>query len=94
MPFLALLGRLLLGAAVASVFRVLIGLGLGFLSFTVALPTFYSYLNSFFQTLPPEILQVIGLLRIDIAITLILSALAARLVYKIASAPLISFAQN
>lgn len=84
------LAPILLAVIIAAVFRLLVALGIGFLTFTVALPSFYSWIQGFFSGLPIEILQVVGLLRVDIAITMLLSAAAARVIYKISAAPLIS----
>lgn len=89
MPLPAL-GPILLAVIIAAVFRILVALGIGFVSFTVALPAFYSFIQSYFTSLPPDILALVGILRVDQAITLIFSAAAARLAYKISAAPLFS----
>lgn len=84
------LGAILLVVIIAAVFRLLVALGIGFLTFTVAIPSFYSWIQGYFTSLPVEILNMVGILRIDIALTMLLSAAAARVIYKITAAPLIS----
>lgn len=89
MPLPAL-APILLGVILAAVFRLLLAVGIGFVAFTVGLPAFYAFIRDYFTTLPPDILQLVGILRVDQAITLILSAAAARVAYKISAAPLVS----
>lgn len=84
------LGPILLGVIVAAAFRILLALGIGFVSYTVALPAFYSFIAQYLAELPVDILNMIGILRLDIAMTMILSAAAARMAYKISAAPLVS----
>lgn len=84
------LGPILLSVIVAAAFRILVALGIGFITLTVALPSFYSFISQYFNELPLDILNVVGVLRLDIAITMILSAAAARLAYRISAAPLFS----
>lgn len=81
---------ILIGVLLSVFFRFLVAIGLGVLSFTVLLPNLYSFITSYFNQLPPSVLGMVGILRLDIAITIILSAAAAKLIYKIAAAPLIS----
>ena len=81
---------ILLGVLIAAAFRILLAIGLGFLTFTVALPSLYSFIQSYFGQLPPNILGMVGVLRLDIVITIILSAAAAKVIYKISAAPLVS----
>jgi hypothetical protein len=90
MPAPLAIGGILLTVLIGAVIRILLALGIGFISFTVALPSFYSYLTDFFSTLPPDVFAMAGILRVDQAITLILSALAARLAYKISATSLIN----
>lgn len=89
MPLPAL-GGILLGVIIAAAFRILLAIGIGFVAYTVALPSFYSFITGYFQQLPPDILNMVGILRVDIAITMVFSAAAARLAYKISAAPLVS----
>lgn len=79
---LPLLAPLVVSAIVAAGVQILLALGIGFVSYTVALPAFYAFLTSLFTGLPPEIFQIVGILRVDIAITMMLSALAAKLSYS------------
>lgn len=57
--------------------QLLVGLGIGFLSYTVAMPALSGFIQDYFTALPPEILQILGLLKVDIAMSMMLSALAA-----------------
>jgi len=82
---------ILLSVIVTAAVRILLGIGIGVVSFTVALPALYSFITSYFSGIPTEIMQVLGMLQIDSSITLILSAVAARMAYKVAAAPLVSF---
>ena len=68
--------------------RLLAGLGIGFLSFTVVLPALSSFVQSYFSDLPPEIFQMVGILRVDQCLTLLFSAAAARIATKVIAAPL------
>lgn len=81
---------ILIAVLLSVAFRFLVAIGLGFLTFSVALPQIYSFITSYFNQLPPSVLAMVGVLRLDIAITVILSAAAAKLIYKISAAPLIS----
>lgn len=81
----------LVGVIAAAGFRILTALGLGFVTFNVAMPNLLNFIQSYFGQLPANILNVVGVLRLDIAITIILSAAAAKVIYRIAAAPLISF---
>lgn len=81
---------ILIGVIIAAVFRILLALGIGFVAFTVALPNMYTFIQGYFNGMPPDYLSIVGMLKIDIAITMILSAAAARMAYKIAATPLVS----
>lgn len=87
---LPLLAPILIGVVIAAVFRILLAVGLGFLTFTVALPQIYDFIRSYFTMLPPEVLGIVGILRMDIAITILISAAASKVIYKISAAPLVS----
>lgn len=81
---------ILIGVLLSVAFRFLVAIGLGFVTFTVALPELYSFIQQYFAQLPAEVVQTVGILRIDIAMTILISAAATRVIYKIAAAPLIS----
>lgn len=89
MPLPAL-GPILLVVLIAAAFRIIVAIGIGFVAYTVALPSFYSFIQGYFSTLPPDVFQMVGILRVDIAFTMLLSAAAAKLAYKISAAPLVS----
>jgi len=82
------LGVILLGVIISAAFRILLGLGIGFITFTVALPNMYAFIQGYFSQLPPDILNMVGILRIDQCITLIFSAAAAKIAYKVSAAPI------
>lgn len=69
----------LLGAFIA---KVLLAFGIGVTTYTVALPPLRSFIQSQFTSLPPEVLNMVGILRLDIAMTIILSAAIANVGYK------------
>lgn len=79
LPLAGILGGVLLTVAL----KILFALGIGFLTYTVALPSLSSFIQSYFTALPPEILQIVGILRIDMAMTMMLSALAASAAVKL-----------
>lgn len=62
--------------------RLLIALGIGVTTYTVALPSLKSFIQSHFNSLPPSVLQMVGVLRLDIAIVMILSAAVVNIGYK------------
>lgn len=78
-----------IGVVIAAVFRMLVAVGIGFIIFTYSIPEIYNFINSYFQTLPPEIMNTLGILRVDICITIMLSASMSKLAYKISATPLI-----
>lgn len=85
-PLIPILWALILSVA----FQIFIGLGVGFLSYTVVLPNLYSFIQQNFNNLPPVIMNVVGILRVDICITIILSAAAAKLATRVNFAKLSS----
>lgn len=58
--------------------RVLLALGIGFATHTLAMPALLGMLQARAAGLPAVLLQYFGALGFDVAITIILSALAAR----------------
>lgn len=78
----ALLGGLV-SAAGSLVGRVLIALSIGYVSYTgldLLLAGVRTFILENFATLPPEALSVLSALRVDVCISIALSACAARLV--------------
>jgi len=82
-PALAVIGY---SALTAAIYRIITAIGIGVVSYTVVLPNFYSYISGLFSDLPLMFFQMAGLMRIDICVTLVLSAYAARMTYKVALA--------
>lgn len=78
-PALAILAY---GAITAAVFRIISAIGIGLVAYNVVLPNFYSYIRSLFSELPDTYFQMAGLMRIDVCVTMVLSAYAARMGYK------------
>lgn len=69
----------LIGSALGSfVFRLLSTIGIGFTTYFIALPNLLNYMRNQINALPVDALQVLGILRFDIAITIVASAYAAR----------------
>lgn len=77
------LGSLLINLAGSLAGRVLIGLGIGVVTYT-GINTSLSFLKSqavaAFQQLPPEVLGMLGVLRVGQCISIVSSAMVARLV--------------
>lgn len=62
--------------------KILLAFGIGVTTYTVALPPLISFIQTKFSALPPDVLNMIGILRLDIAMTIILSAAVANVTYK------------
>lgn len=73
---------LLIGSFIKQIISVLFGLGVGVVTFTFVLPEFFDFLQNKFASLPTEIENIVGILQVDRAITIILSASAAKLTYN------------
>lgn len=83
--FLASLLGGLVQAASSIVGRVLIALGIGYVSYTginALLTLIKSQVVSYLVGAPGTVVAIMGLLKIDIAVSIIFSALAARLVLQ------------
>lgn len=78
------------GAIIAAIVRIVFALGIGVATFTVALPSFYSLIQTYFTQLPTNVFAMAGTLQVDVAITMLVSAAAAKVLFKVAAAPLIS----
>lgn len=79
---LSLLGGLVTVAG-SIVGRVLLSLGIGYVSYkgiSVLLTSLKSQAISSLTSIPPEMLQIVGLAKLDICLNILFSALAARLV--------------
>jgi Protein of unknown function (DUF2523) len=59
-------------------FRVMSALGLSFITYKAVLPEVKSYLAGFINQLPEQGVQMIGVLGVDIAMVMIVSALVVR----------------
>jgi len=75
MPLLYLLLSSVIGSIVV---RLLLALGIGFTTYAVILPNLLSFVQQQFSALPADAAQMIGVLRLDILATIIISAYAAR----------------
>ena len=83
--FLAALLGGLVQAASSIVGRVLIALGIGYVSYTginALLTLIKSHVVSYLVGAPGTVVAIMGLLKIDVAVSIIFSALAARLVLQ------------
>jgi len=75
MPILYFLLSSVIGSIIV---KLLISLGIGFTTYTVLLPNLLDFINAQIGSLPPVAVQLLGILRIDILITIFISAYAAR----------------
>ncbi len=83
--FLAALLGGLVQAASSIVGRVLIALGIGYVSYTgisALLAVIKSQVVSYLVGSPGTVVAIMGLLKVDVAVSIIFSALAARLVLQ------------
>ena len=83
--FLAALLGGLVQAASSIVGRVLIALGIGYISYTginALLTLIKSQVVSYLVGAPGTVVAIMGLLKIDVAVSIIFSAFAARLVLQ------------
>ena len=69
----------LLGSVLASfLVRLLATIGIGFTTYTIVLPNLLSYMQAQIASLPLSAVEILGIMRFDICITIIVSAYAAR----------------
>ncbi len=59
--------------------RGLLALGIGYTTYNFGLPAFMSFFQSAIGSVPAEIRAGIGLAKLDVAITIIVSAVAAKM---------------
>lgn len=69
----------LLGAVGAFVGQALLALGIGLVSYNFVMPEFIALIQQQTGQLPPEVSAILALTKVDVAITIILSAVAANL---------------
>lgn len=77
-----LLSRVLLLGPTLIV-RVLAAMGIGYGVYAVALPAFVTFITGYLSGLDPWIVQLLGALRVDVFLTMIFSAWAAKLGVKV-----------
>lgn len=81
-PLASSIGSWVAGGLAASIgtiiTRAMAALGIGYVTYTFAMPEFVSLISTQFVGLPPEVRGVIAMTKVDVAITIILSAVAAR----------------
>lgn len=93
MPFLYALAGLLVNIAGSLVGRVLLALGVGYVTYSGAdksIQWIFQMIKDNINAMPPEIIQVIGFFWIDKAVSLIFSAITAALVIKMAGSDTIT----
>lgn len=82
MPLLALLvpviAWVLRSAVVGMVVRAIAGLGLGLATYKMAVAPFVDYVRSGAAGVDPSVAQWAGIMKLDIAVTIILSACVVR----------------
>lgn len=69
-------------AAGAIATRVMIALGIAFTTYNFAAPAFTAWFQSYFGAMPADMRSALALLKIDIAITMIISAVGAKLIAR------------
>lgn len=74
----------LLGAVGSFVAQALLALGIGLVAYNFAMPEFIGLIESQTNQLPPDVYAVIALTKVDVAITIILSAVAANMASRVA----------
>lgn len=73
----------LLGAVGSFVAQALLALGIGLVAYNFAMPEFLGLIQSQTNSLPPDVYAVIALTKVDVAITIILSAVAANMATRV-----------
>jgi len=63
--------------------RVLLTFGIGIGTYNVLLPDIVTYIQSFLDALPPNVIAYLGALKFDVCLTIVFSAYAAKLGTKI-----------
>jgi hypothetical protein len=84
------IGHLLAGLrdmAAGMVGKVLATFGLSVVTFNGLLPQLKSYVTQFMGGMPPEAMALLGYLNVGVAMSMILSALAVRMAWKIFIVP-------
>lgn len=80
--FVAAIGGMLLNIVGSLVGRVLVALGIGIVTFTglnAALDALKTQAIQQFASLPPEVFGMLGVMKVGVAISIVTSAIAARL---------------
>lgn len=65
------------------IFKALAALGIGYASYTFLVPEFKAGIASQFAGIPSEVRLALGLMKIDIFITMVLSAISVRLASRL-----------
>lgn len=65
-----------MGALIA---RALVALGIGYATYSFVMPGFVSQISSWVGGVPPEVRGVLGLMKVDVFITMIFSAITAKM---------------
>lgn len=80
--FIAAIGGMLINIVGSLVGRVLVALGIGVVTFTgvnAALDELKVQAVQSFSALPPEVVGMLGMMKVGVAISIVTSAIAARL---------------
>lgn len=64
-------------------FKALAALGIGYASYTFLVPEFKSAISNQFSGIPGEVRAALGMMKIDVFITMVLSAISARLASRL-----------
>lgn len=71
------------GAAGSIIARGLAALGIGYATYNFAMPEVKAYIINQFGGVPPDMLRVILLAKVDVCFSIILSAIAAKMTQQI-----------
>jgi hypothetical protein len=85
--FIAKIAHVVKLGAAALVTRVLGAFGLTLITFNGLLPNLKSFINQFIAQLPPAALNFMGAIGLDVAISMVLSAYAVRMAFKVFIVP-------
>jgi hypothetical protein len=61
------------------IYRILTGIGIGYGVYSFALPYMVGFVQSYLNSLEPWAVQLLGALKVDVGLTIIFSAYAAKL---------------
>jgi len=67
------------GLAAGLVGRIMLTLGIGLATYTAVLPELVSFLQTYLNSMSPSMVELLGALKVDVALTMLFSALGVKL---------------